>query len=80
MSYELDENDAYCIVCNRTVTDTGVRVMYYGVPIDEGHEGRVNFCGDHINLDELKRMYIAAETGEGDDWYHLEIHELKGED
>jgi hypothetical protein len=49
--------------------------MYYGIPITPDHEVRVNICGRCIDKEEYNRWCKVQETGEGDDYYHFEIHE-----
>jgi hypothetical protein len=57
------------------ITGVGVREMYYGIPITQDFDVRVNLCGGCLDKEEFKRMSDAQATAEGDDWYHFELHE-----
>lgn len=52
-----------------------MREIYYGIPITPDYDVRVNLCGSCINIEEYRRMGVAQQKGEGDDWYHFELHE-----
>jgi len=75
----LVKDDGYCIVCGRTITSDGVKEMYYGIPIDAVHDKRVNICAGCLDRREYRRFVKACESGKGDDYYHLEVHEPKEE-
>lgn len=49
--------------------------MFYGIPITPVFDIRVNICGGCLNREEFDRMSMAQLIGEGDDWYHFELHE-----
>ena len=64
-----------CKVCGLDITGNGVHEMFYSIPISSDWEIRVNICGDCLNNDEDRRMVETQRSGEGDDWYHFELHE-----
>lgn len=62
-------------MCGLDITGDGVSEMFYGIPISPDFEIRVNICGGCLNEEEYRRMADAQEKGEGDNWYHFELHE-----
>lgn len=64
-------------MCGLDETGDGIREIYDGIPISPDFEIRVNICGGCLNEEEYRRWVEAQRTGEGDDWYHFELHEKK---
>jgi hypothetical protein len=62
-------------VCGEDITGVDVKEMYYGIPISQDFDVRVNICGRCLNKEEFDRMSQAQANGEGDDWYRFELHE-----
>lgn len=52
-----------------------MKEITYGIPISPDFDVRVNLCGSCLNTKEYQRMVEAQLSGEGDDFYHFELHD-----